>query len=663
MDKELSGIGIKNFRIFHNQTDFKFSPITILTGPNNSGKSSLLKGLLLLEEYFRSNNSLISETIDFSATLPLLGTFDSLVNDPENREIVFSLPFRSGTDLLFNNNPNFTFELTFTEGKSQNKEIGTLKRIKIFQPQTGIVFLEIEYSDLPHIMADDQFPYPGKKTIVKSNLATLMQKILEALPIHDNEVTEPEEGFTYQLPAISLPTSDDGKSGSSASEGYVTPSHDFISNSFTLNVQQSMEPLQIALFNEDTPDLLSWLTIKVRKLNRLLFKYKFRASDKSCMKIALDIEKKAIKTVSEGQCSFTGASEFLKYLEDSDIFFDAVYKNNPAPSSKTCRGYSFADKQHPERVEYNFFILLFHEVLFQLFSSNLSDKITIDYDYYNKMQDIDPDYLYIDLIDEEIPILEQVGIFYNECLVKIIEHFKQNIQFEYLTSARTRVRRVLHKEIEKNQFYDLIQEYHGQTWENSPEYLFTKYWLKEFDLGDDLIIERNEGTISTIYLMKDNKKRNIADFGTGVSQFIPILLTVVLNARRKNRISDINKNIFPSSTLIIEEPESNFHPKSQSKLADFFIDASSKFNFKFIIETHSEYLIRKFQYWVARKTIRSIDVSIYYFHENSVRLKTEKRLSHIEILNDGILSEDFGSGFFDEALHWKFELLKLKNLN
>jgi len=35
----------------------------------------------------------------------------------------------------------------------------------------------------------------------------------------------------------------------------------------------------------------------------------------------------------------------------------------------------------------------------------------------------------------------------------------------------------------------------------------------------------------------------------------------------------------------------------------------------------------------------------------------------IEILKDGSLSDDFGTGFFDEALNLEFELLKIKNKN
>jgi predicted ATPase len=118
--------------------------------------------------------------------------------------------------------------------------------------------------------------------------------------------------------------------------------------------------------------------------------------------------------------------------------------------------------------------------------------------------------------------------------------------------------------------------------------------------------------------------------------------------------------LFPSSILIIEEPESNFHPKLQSKLAEFFIDASSKFNMKFIIETHSEYFIRKLQYWVARKIIRSNDIGIYYFPERTTS-KEQNKIRKIHILNDGSLDDDFGPGFFDEATNWQWEMMRLKN--
>jgi len=54
---------INNFRLFDNNFEFETPPITILTGKNNSGKSSFIKALLLFDDYISSSNQLI---IDFT---------------------------------------------------------------------------------------------------------------------------------------------------------------------------------------------------------------------------------------------------------------------------------------------------------------------------------------------------------------------------------------------------------------------------------------------------------------------------------------------------------------------------------------------------------------------------------------------------------------------
>lgn len=47
--------GIKNFRVFDTKgSTFNLKPITILTGANSSGKSSLVKSILLFKKYLDS---------------------------------------------------------------------------------------------------------------------------------------------------------------------------------------------------------------------------------------------------------------------------------------------------------------------------------------------------------------------------------------------------------------------------------------------------------------------------------------------------------------------------------------------------------------------------------------------------------------------------------
>ena len=48
MNKKI--IAVKNFRVFKGFTKFEIRPLTILVGPNNSGKSSLTKLILAFQD-------------------------------------------------------------------------------------------------------------------------------------------------------------------------------------------------------------------------------------------------------------------------------------------------------------------------------------------------------------------------------------------------------------------------------------------------------------------------------------------------------------------------------------------------------------------------------------------------------------------------------------
>ena len=91
-----------------------------------------------------------------------------------------------------------------------------------------------------------------------------------------------------------------------------------------------------------------------------------------------------------------------------------------------------------------------------------------------------------------------------------------------------------------------------------------------------------------------------------------------------------------------------------------FVEAYQKYNIHFIIETHSEYLIRKLQLMVADKenALTSNDVSLNYVEKN------EEGVSHnrqIKIKDDGRLDGSFGEGFYDEAGSLSRKLFMLNN--
>ena len=60
--------GIKNFKIFdENGVKINFNPITILTGTNGSGKSSITKALVILQDYMKRLNDALERGRDIGA--------------------------------------------------------------------------------------------------------------------------------------------------------------------------------------------------------------------------------------------------------------------------------------------------------------------------------------------------------------------------------------------------------------------------------------------------------------------------------------------------------------------------------------------------------------------------------------------------------------------
>jgi len=174
---------------------------------------------------------------------------------------------------------------------------------------------------------------------------------------------------------------------------------------------------------------------------------------------------------------------------------------------------------------------------------------------------------------------------------------------------------------------------------------FLNIFDKEF-IDTKIDIEVIEGVI---YKLLINNK-NISDYGDGLKNIISILLPILIDEKEKQE----------QQNFIIEEPEIRLHPKTQSLLADLFVELSKEH--EFIIETHSEYLIRQFQYLVLDKKINLTDIVIYYIREN-------RKIETLKIGKNGILDGEFGSGFIDEAGRLIYKILKkqkeqkLKDIN
>ena len=87
-----------------------------------------------------------------------------------------------------------------------------------------------------------------------------------------------------------------------------------------------------------------------------------------------------------------------------------------------------------------------------------------------------------------------------------------------------------------------------------------------------------------------------------------------------------------------------------------FYEVYKTYNIQFIIETHSEYLLRKIQTLIGIRDLMPEEVSMIYVEDDEEVKKGVAKVRRIPIKEDGRLSAPFGTGFYDEADNLSLEL-------
>ena len=81
---------INNFRLFDGNFDFETPPVTILTGKNNSGKSSFIKALLLFDDYISSSNQLFIDFTGNKLSKHKINSFENAKNWDKGNSFTFA---------------------------------------------------------------------------------------------------------------------------------------------------------------------------------------------------------------------------------------------------------------------------------------------------------------------------------------------------------------------------------------------------------------------------------------------------------------------------------------------------------------------------------------------------------------------------------------------
>ena len=139
----------------------------------------------------------------------------------------------------------------------------------------------------------------------------------------------------------------------------------------------------------------------------------------------------------------------------------------------------------------------------------------------------------------------------------------------------------------------------------------TAQWLSRMGLADELQVRQlGRSARYEILVVNNGEASNLKDVGVGVSQVLPVIVAALFAES--------------GSTVLVEEPESHLHPLAQTELAELLAAVSQNRGVQFIVETHSEHLLRRMQTLVARATVKPDDLRMYFVERDGKAAKLQR---------------------------------------
>lgn len=177
----------------------------------------------------------------------------------------------------------------------------------------------------------------------------------------------------------------------------------------------------------------------------------------------------------------------------------------------------------------------------------------------------------------------------------------------------------------------------------------TSKWLSRLNLAKEVWFESYNEIAKLKVKSLTGAISDYSESSSGMIQFYPIIL--------KRFLPDIESYPLPFfRTLLIEQPELHLHPALHSEVAELCSNnsISPTTSANFIIETHSEHLIRGYQLLIAKGKINPEKIRFYYF--NPVKNKT--KVVNLKVDEFGNFITPWPNGFFSEASDLSYKLLE-----
>ena len=696
---------IKNFRVFDSEgAEIKLNPLTFITGCNSSGKSSIVKSLLLLCDYLsqlkedKENGKEVKPTahkLDF-AKKPhnLLGKFSKVVNEKATDNVV-TMAIQVHSLMLMQ---DVELELSFGIDENDNMSNGYIKSIVVRTMEGTVVYSSNEkegccgdfYSVIPQF-----FNFIRVQHVIST---------YQSLGI-DRELTEDvtEEEYEKYVNSMKSFITDYKKENTRESLLEINAWNNAHRRygSFLLKntankpemIEKAFEkgmiyylPILDAKLSGEKEESLNFLSSVIadsqndKALVSVLSRVfnDFKESDfASFVEYYKSVEKAYLSDMNRYVFQLTGGvSPRLFRANDATIKATEIMMSpyNVDPNNTwIIWGDDKAEvveepkMSKEEKIAEWDAMPITLDLLFEAMAM-LSHKLIPENEIHYQSPDKIPfvqyssrvEYLFFKYLEEAI---EEIVVEATPDALSYVSSSIINVKRLYPLESNDEFTELLKKYVETKRCLDKMADYVPNT--------FMDKWIKAFGIGERISINvDDEGLGITLRLHKseaDEKGMLLADNGYGITQIFAILLNIeVAIMSRKSLKYYEDKNIewnasiqkkYSEPTIAIEEPEIHLHPRYQSLLAEMFYDAYKTFGIHFIIETHSEYLIRKSQVIVAglkyssnQEAEETCPFRTYYMPNNSKPYSLGYR-------KDGKFAEEFGSGFYDEATNLAFDIL------
>lgn len=618
---------IKNFRVFDEDgVTVDLKPITVLTGCNSSGKSSVVKAALMLNEFWKQQKDKLHThdvKIDFTSyPINLMGRMDKVLHRDSDSNTLF-LEYAIYSPLI---SQELTVKLQFAEKDKDQLGNAHLQDIAICIGEDILLKQKVVYNSI--VKKNIYLSYIDLNLVKKQffeflSFGNIFSQISHLYDLREGMLMD-EQGNFLQI-----------------SEEEYTKSLEELKtffHNYQCENENRIEEIKKSTFFEN----------HYKKLNHNLFK----------------------------NDSFTDLAEIIERAQKTGSLFyiplmDTIGKMNKEELRSFIDANDLATDRNKSIIED--FIKSEYDTFGNFFESKANNYFS-SYPFNRQDDGFYTEPIYYVVMDWNEKMCPGKSIYYSKqdvffsfekAYIHKLEQYLYAFAFSvveeclnpafssisYVSSSRATIKRLYTLET-KDDFSVLLKKC-LESGNIKPEESFINKWVKKFGIGDSITFHSDsEGLGVQIRLHKtpeDKDGRLLADEGYGITQLLSIMLQIEMSGKSE-------------TTIAVEEPEIHLHPKYQSLLADMFVDAYKTLGQHFIIETHSEYLIRRLQLLVAgidtEKKLDKNDVSIAYIYtKEEAEKENQPRVKNIAICDDGYLDDTFGSGFFDEAISLSRKLM------